>query len=267
MKLFVMKHAVCQLSIVPVRNEPSDKSEMVNQLLFGDPVKILEKRSKWSRIRMSYDRYEGWVDNKQLHFIDKDVYEELVLNEGKVLTDEMVQLLEPEGNGAFPVLFGSSLYHFSEGQTSLNGQSYKINGAIRMYDQKTNREQLVEDALSFMGAPYLWGGRTPFGIDCSGYTQMVYKLNGIKLPRDAYQQAEKGQPLSFIEEAKPGDLAFFDNEEGKIIHVGIILSDNRIIHASGVVRMDKIDHQGIFVGVGEGYSHKLRIIRNLIDEN
>jgi cell wall-associated NlpC family hydrolase len=116
----------------------------------------------------------------------------------------------------------------------------------------------------YLNAPYLWGGVTPFGIDCSGFTQMVYKLNGYKLKRDASQQATQGEALSFIEESEAGDLAFFDNEEGKIIHVGIIMSDNYIIHASGKVRIDRIDHLGIYNVDTERHTHKLRVIKKIV---
>ena len=117
----------------------------------------------------------------------------------------------------------------------------------------------------YLNAPYLWGGKTPFGIDCSGFTQMVYKLNGFALPRDAYQQAEIGETLSFVEEAEPGDLAFFDDDEGNIIHVGMVLEQGTIIHASGKVRIDALDHQGIYNKELKNYSHKLRLIKKIID--
>ena len=123
---------------------------------------------------------------------------------------------------------------------------------------------MIETAYLFLNAPYLWGGKTIFGIDCSGFTQMVYKLNGHQLLRDASQQATQGDPLSFIEESEPGDLAFFDNEEGLITHVGIMLKDNHIIHASGKVRVDRIDHTGIYNNELRTHTHKLRVIKRII---
>ena len=116
----------------------------------------------------------------------------------------------------------------------------------------------------YLNAPYLWGGKTPFGIDCSGFTQMVYKLNGYKIHRDASQQALEGEPLSFIEESEVGDLAFFDNDEGNIIHVGIIMENNYIIHASGKVRIDRLDHLGIYNPELKKHTHKLRVIKKII---
>jgi cell wall-associated NlpC family hydrolase len=139
---------------------------------------------------------------------------------------------------------------------------YKFTGnSTQGFSQK---KFLIENALIYLNAPYLWGGRSPFGIDCSGFTQLVYRLQGIKLPRDAYQQAEVGNTLSFIEESEEGDLAFFDNTEGKIIHVGIIMKNNYIIHASGKVRIDRIDQQGIFNSSLKTHTHKLRLIKSIV---
>ena len=126
-----------------------------------------------------------------------------------------------------------------------------------------DKNKLRQNALIILNAPYVWGGRSPLGIDCSGLTQIVYRLQGIDLPRDAYQQAKVGTTLSFIEESEVGDLAFFDDKEGKVIHVGIILEDNHIIHASGKVRIDRIDQQGIFNSEIGKHTHKLRLIKSI----
>lgn len=142
-------------------------------------------------------------------------------------------------------------------KTNLTFEGLKVSGI----KEKSN---LIITAFMYLNAPYLWGGKTPFGIDCSGFTQMVYKLNGYKLMRDASQQATQGEALSFIEESEPGDLAFFDNEEGNIIHVGIIMSDNYIIHASGKVRIDRLDHLGIYNPETNRHTHKLRVIKKIV---
>lgn len=126
------------------------------------------------------------------------------------------------------------------------------------------KSQIIQTAFTYLNTPYLWGGKTPFGIDCSGFTQMVYKLNGYKLLRDASQQATQGEALSFIEESEPGDLAFFDNSEGTITHVGLIMEDNYIIHAHGKVRIDRLDHSGIYNVDKRKHTHKLRVIKKII---
>jgi len=123
---------------------------------------------------------------------------------------------------------------------------------------------LAKTAYLFLNAPYLWGGRNLLGIDCSGFTQIVYKINGIPLDRDASQQALQGQTLSFIEESEAGDLAFFDDTEGNITHVGLLLEDHHIIHASGCVRIDRIDQSGIFNSETQSHTHKLRFIKKMI---
>jgi cell wall-associated NlpC family hydrolase len=123
---------------------------------------------------------------------------------------------------------------------------------------------MTDTAMKFVNSPYIWGGRIPSGIDCSGFVQLVYKIHGVKIPRDSWQQAETGETVSFIEETVPGDLVLFDNERGRISHVGMILSRGLVIHASGRVRIDTIDHQGIYKNDIKGYSHRLRTIRRII---
>jgi cell wall-associated NlpC family hydrolase len=161
-------------------------------------------------------------------------------------------------------VMGSSLPHLKENECLLGSNKYWYDGQAKDVNAFADKNLLIENAHMFLNTPYLWGGRSPFGIDCSGFTQIIYKLSGIKLRRDAFQQAEQGMTLNFIEEAELGDLAFFDNAEGTIIHVGIILPGNKIIHAAGRVRIDKIDHHGIFNVDTKKYSHKLRLIKRIM---
>ena len=249
-----MQYGVCNLSIVPLRSEPSDVSELVSQVLYGEHFKVLEQRKAWSKIRIAFDRYEGWIDNKQYKEISETDYTSLE-SSSNLLSNELVEYVRDENNLLITLPLGASLQplgllnHTHDGDTT-SGQQPK--------------EKLIETALLYLNAPYLWGGKTPFGIDCSGFTQMVYRLNGYKLLRDASQQATQGEALSFIEESEPGDLAFFDNSEGNIIHVGIIMENNYIIHAHGKVRIDRLDHSGIY-NVDKGmHTHKLRVIKKVI---
>lgn len=248
-----MQYGICNLSMIPLRNEAADTSELVSQVIYGDFFKILEQRKQWSKIRLAFDKYEGWVDNKQYIEISDDQYKSLNKETPKLSTD-LVEFIEDENNQLFPISMGSSL----NGLSLLN---HKYEG--NFISKKNEKSNIIKTAFTFLNAPYLWGGKTPFGIDCSGFTQMVYKLNGYNLLRDASQQATQGEALSFIEESEPGDLAFFDNNEGAIIHVGIIMKDNYIIHAHGKVRIDRLDHSGIYNIDKKIHTHKLRVIKKI----
>lgn len=260
-----MKYGICNLSVVPCRVEPSDRSEMVTQLLFGETVKIYEeKKGDWRRIKTSYDDYDCWVDKKQIEEISIEEFEEINSNSSG-LSAELIHVIQNKETAEFiPIVIGSSLPKYNKNKVSFGNSDFVFDGQVYHCDKKSLKIKLVENAFLFLNTPYLWGGRSPFGIDCSGFSQLLYKLNGIKLPRDAYQQAKIGQTLSFVEESEAGDLAFFDNEEGNIIHVGMVLDNNRIIHASGKVRIDKLDHQGIYNVESNRYSHRLRLIKKII---
>ncbi len=250
---------ICNLGIVPIRSEASDRSEMVSQLLFGDAFKIIETSPKWTKIQTAFDSYEGWIDNKQFQKITENQYH-LLENSENVLNGELIDFISYETNQLMPIPLGSSLNFLDINE--INISNFQFEGKKECGVKP--KDNLLKTAFLYLNAPYLWGGKTPFGIDCSGFTQMVYKLNGYKLLRDASQQALQGEALSFIEESEPGDLAFFDNDEGNIIHVGIMMENNYIIHASGKVRIDRIDHLGIYnVDTGR-HTHKLRVIKKVI---
>jgi len=253
-----MKYGISELAIVPIRAEASDSAEMVNQILFGEHFKVLDQRIKWSKIRLAHDKYEGWICNKQWTEIDKETYEDLD-RQSPTLTTELLDIVTGESHQT--IALGSSLPNYQKGTFKINDNQYTHSGETTTGSDDKN--MLVDNAMLFLNAPYLWGGRTPFGIDCSGFSQLVYRLQGKEIPRDAYQQAEIGNTLSFIEESEAGDLAFFDNHEGKIIHVGIILENNFIIHASGKVRIDRLDQQGIFNAEERKHTHKLRLIKSI----
>lgn len=243
---------ICNLSIVPVRIEDSDKSEMINQLIYGDIIEILEEKEKWVKIKSVFDDYIGWIDIKQYFKIDDNI--KLDLN-NPIYSINLVEFIENNNNELVTIPIGSDISNISLMKHKFDGKT--ISG-------KNNRNSIVNTALLFLNSPYLWGGKTPFGIDCSGFTQMVYKINGYKLYRDAKDQANQGKTLSFIEESEAGDLAFFNNDEGDIIHVGIILKNNHIIHASGKVRIDRIDHSGIYNNDLNKHTHSLRYIKKIL---
>lgn len=259
-----MYFGICLLSVVPCRKEASNVSEMVTQLLFGEHYKVLEQTEDWVKICTTYDNYECWINKKQ-HFKISEAAFKLLEIQTPVLSAELTHTITNKTSGiSFPVQIGSTLPGILNAEFKVEQQVFSFEGKTINSSYKQGSKEIIETAKLFLNAPYLWGGRNILGIDCSGFTQLVYKLNGYKLPRDAYQQAELGQSLSFVEEAEAGDIAFFDNEEGKIVHVGILLDNQHIIHASGQVRIDKFDHYGIFHSQNKKYSHMLRVIKRVL---
>lgn len=250
--------AICNLSIVPLRIEASDRSEIVSQILFGEHFEILEHNKQWSKVKLHFDDYEGWIDSKQYQLIPEEHYQ-MLCKEATILNFDLVEYITAKTT-LLPITLGASLSFLN--YSEINTENYEFEG-LKISGVKP-KSHLINTAYMYLNAPYLWGGKTPFGIDCSGFTQMVYKLNGYQLLRDASQQATQGDVLSFIEESEPGDLAFFDNEEGNIIHVGIMLENNYIIHASGKVRIDRLDHLGIYNAELNRHTHRLRVIKKII---
>ena len=249
-----MQYGICNLSIVPLRKESSNSSELLSQVLYGEVFKVLEQQKKWSKIRLAFDNYEGWIDNIQYKEISEEQFNTINTSDEKYSSD-LVEFIIDGNEQLHTIAIGSSLNGLSLLNHSYNGHS--TNG-------KKEKDNLINTAILYLNAPSLNGGKTPFGIDCAGLTQMVYKLNGYKLLRDVSQQASQGMALSFIEESEPGDLAFFDDIEGEIVHVGIIMKDNYIIHVHGKVRIDRIDQSGIYNIDSKTHTHKLRVIKKII---
>ncbi len=259
-----MSFGICEQSLIPVRKDANHRSEMVTQLLFGETYKVLETNDNWVNIRISNDNYEGWIDSKQHSTLSDQEFKHLSTHPYFVST-YLVQVINSiTKNTIFPVLLGSNIYEKQNTPYFLNQQEYSFGGELTPSNTTTNKSTIIENALMYHHTPYLWGGKSPFGIDCSGFVQMTYYLSGIKLLRDASQQATQGETINMISEATAADLCFFDNEEGEITHVGIMLPDHKIIHASGCVRIDSIDHQGIYNTESQSYTHNLRLIKRLI---
>ncbi|HDZ13313.1 hypothetical protein LCGC14_0892400 [marine sediment metagenome] len=250
-----MQFGICPLSIVPVRLNPDDTAEMVSQVLYGEYFKVLECRKSWSKIRITYDNCEGWVSNTQIEFLHHDVFDRLEKSKNHKCNSELISFVETSTSVLLPITIGSSPQN-----AALLSHVYEDNRD----SSKSDKGDLVQTALLFLNAPYLWGGKTPFGIDAPGLTQMVYKINGYALLRSVSEQAAQGNPLSFIEESEPGDLAFFDDKNGEIYHVGIIMAHNYIIHVDGKVRIDRLDHTGIFNADEGTYSYQLRVIKKIV---
>jgi len=259
-----IEYGISHLAAIPVRKHPFNSSEMTSQVLFGESLTVIEKYHNWRRIRCSYDNYTGWVNSADFQVISEESYISISNKPTAVVTDLVQIMFDHTRNRMFPVLIGSSLPGLNEQSFEIEGIQYSFDGAAVCPGVGTHCRKLVENAYMYLHSPYLWGGRMPFGIDCSGFVQMVYKLCGIALLRDSSQQATQGDIVNLLSEAYPGDLAFFDDDEGVINHVGILLDRNTIIHASGRVRTDKIDHHGIFNEETRQYSHKLRLLRRIL---
>lgn len=238
-----MNKGICSVTVAPVRAEASDRAEIVTEILFGESADILEVNKNWTRIKMHYDGYEGWMDTKQIRPVADEI---LAKRKVTVVTEDFASVL------------------MNDGKTLLSMGSEVEFPAVASRRSHDVRESIALTAKEFINVPYLWGGKSFFAVDCSGFTQLVYKIHEIKLPRDASQQVNVGESLSFVEESRPGDLAFFENPEGKIIHVGIMLENQRIIHASGKVRIDTLDSTGIFNKELNKHTHKLRVIKSVI---
>lgn len=253
--------AISFLSVIPIRSNASHSSEMVSQVLFGEVFQILEKKEEWLYIKTGYDNYTGWIDEKQALIIREPINNYLSF----LTLDVNTMALKGEHKRAFYIPAGSNLPFYKEGRCEFGDDYYQIiSNNVTIPNPEDFIADVEETAKRFLNVPYLWGGRTHFGIDCSGFSQIVFKMLGVRISRDASQQAEQGTLVDFLPEAKAGDLAFFDNEEGKITHVGIMLNNSQIIHASGRVKIDRIDNQGIFSNDLKKYSHKLRIIKRFV---
>jgi len=256
-----MIKGIANQSLVAVRREPSESSEMINQLLFGETFTIIENYSNWMRIIGSSDSYEGWIDSKLVEVLHDDS----IANFSNPKVANSLFLAKKIGSN-YPIRLcpGSSIYGYKNNQFSIGESSYQcIENPITEINSNVI-DELVRVSKLFINSPYLWGGRSPFGIDCSGLAQVVYKIIGIGIPRDAGQQVKLGETVDFINMAQPGDLAFFDNDEEIITHVGIIIDNGKIIHSSGYVKIESIDHQGIFSLNAQKYSHKLRVIKRIL---
>lgn len=257
------QYGICHLSVIPLKKEPSDTSEIGSQLLFGDAFTILKtsQDGKWVYVKNAYDGYLGWIDSKQYKPISAD-YFDLLDSVQSPLSSEMVGLLQGE-NGLVPILMGTTLPFFKDDTVVIENDVYKYKGAIHFPAPVSDFRFLKKMSYYYLNAPYLWGGRTHFGIDCSGFVQQLFRFIGHKLPRDAYQQAEAGTLVAFGEQ-KPGDLAFFQDGTARVTHVGLILENDQIIHASGQVRIDVLDEKGIMHSGKKSHSHKFHSIRRIL---
>lgn len=245
------QYGICHLPLAPLRSHPDDASEMVSQLLFGQSFDIIETAEKWTLIRNHADGYHAYIGNKQFVTIGKAELEYFNAHHNIVDRHNTCISLTTK-NITFGIPFGSILPE----QNTFRLGIYEYRHTF-----EPQKKTLLDTARTFLNAPYLWGGKTLFGIDCSGFTQTVFSAHGMQLLRDASQQVTEGVAVDSLDSSRPCDLAFFANDKGRIIHVGILSGDGRIIHASGCVRIDKIDEKGIFNEEIGQYTHRLAAIR------
>lgn len=249
-------YGICQLTLIPIRKGPAEFSEMISQLLFGETYDVLSSKGSWNFIRTHFDNYEGWVDAKMTTILNNEAFETYQNTTKAYIREPIYKVTKADWQGKVSYLAGGSTVA-DDGSLSaiLNDEVLcRFNSTI----------DITGMALQFLHAPYLWGGRTIFGIDCSGFTQIVYKMNGIFLPRDAYQQAAMGKTIHSLEDAAPGDLVFFENDNEHIVHTGILLDNAHLIHSSGMVHIDDVDSVGIPNPEDDGYSYFLKLIKRVI---
>jgi gamma-D-glutamyl-L-lysine dipeptidyl-peptidase len=248
---------ICLQTYVPVRKDPYERAEMVTQTLFGDAIEILDEEGNWLYIKILLDSYEGWIDKKCINQINKPPDSQYIVFKNNLSVRNITT-----GHTA-TVAIGGALPAIKEKRFKLGSYEFELDDPAKILipGSPDNLMRAVHEVVSL---PYLWGGRSGFGFDCSGLVQYLCRVSGTHISRDASEQSAEGETLSFINEVKSGDLAFFDDTEGMIHHVGMMLGDGKIIHASGTVRIDRIDQQGIYNETIRGYSHKLRVMKRVI---
>ena len=265
----MVEYAIAHCTVTPVRQEPSEGSEQLTQLLFGEVCEVLDRLPRWTKIRSTLDGQEGWVDFKMLTHVGDEAMR-LLGDEamGSVLVP-MAVATDMETGDELMLTLGTRLPNYKHGTFEVLGKQYLINPAgVRGERREARGEELCAIAQTLLNAPYLWGGKNAMGMDCSGFTQVVYATQGINLLRNAREQMTQGELVPSLAEAQPGDLAFFDHTDRdpkatNISHVGLLLSPTEIIHCSGCVHIDTIDELGIHLPDGELTHHLVQIKRYL----
>lgn len=255
--------AISLYSIVPVRVEAREGAEQSTQMLFGELCTILEQKTRWNRVKLALDGQEGWVDAKMITPMSEDEYTtyQAAYAQGALVAFPVAYALSENNGQTIPLTAGTRLAGYKDGRFEVLGVGFRIDPS--MVVTKTldlNEQNLLQTVRFFLNTPYLWGGRNALGMDCSGFTQVILSLFGKHLLRNASEQATQGTPIASLSEAQAGDLAFFDHQDGKISHVGIVIGPTRVVHCSGRVKVEKLDETGIFNIEQGGYSHHLASI-------
>lgn len=255
-----MKHGIIVVPAAPVRKKAHHKYEMVNQLLFGEKVTILDvKHGEWFKVKSLYDGYKGWITWHMLQETEKETAEA----KAPALAGNLLNRIEVNGS-SMHIPMGSFLWQPEKGTGTAGSSAYVYKGKLapQLTDPQERKKAIEHYAKEWLNAPYLWGGKTILGVDCSGFAQTIFKMAGIALQRDAWQQAQSGTLIKHLQDAQPGDLAFFDDKE-EIVHVGILLGPDKLIHSSGKVRIDPIDKKGIIHTDTGKRTHRLKLIKRM----
>lgn len=267
-----MQYGICYLPLIPLRSEPSEKAEMVTQILFGQLFRLIDSKEEWSRVEILDDTYSGWCTTKMLQFLPEEEYLKISRLRFHTLGEPLTKCSPVSSdNESMYLPAGSHLYiNDVPGEQFITFVIWRVTGErIKSEIWKTESSpkriplQPVNVALKFLNAPYLWGGKSICGIDCSGLAQVAYLISGINIGRDASDQAKYGDIIDSVDNALPGDLAFFVNSKGSIGHVGICMGQGLIIHSSGSVHIDCLDKRGIYNKKSGIYTHELKFVRRI----
>ena len=258
--------AIALHSVIPVRTEAREEAEQNTQMLFGELAEVIDEQPRWKRIRLESDGQEGWVDAKMITPMTDKEYaaHKKALKTAATVAFPMAYAMSENNGQTIPLTAGTRLTNYKDGRFEVLGVGFRIDPSMVITAPlELNQENLLKAVRFFVNVPYLWGGKNALGMDCSGFTQTVMSLFGKALLRNASEQVTQGKPIKDLSKAKAGDLVFFDHEDGKISHVGILIDPERVIHCSGRVKVEKLDSQGIFNAETGEYSHHLTQIRRL----
>ncbi len=254
------RYAICNLSCIPVLLQPKVNAEVVSELLFGESYEVVEVLGGYSRIRIAHDEYEGWIDSRHTCAVSEEEYENNISSEVCAAVDLISHVTSSSGS-KLVIPRGAFLPYYKDGCFQCGDNTYSFSGEVCSLNNPLCFERLEEVASSALGCPYRWGGRSPLGMDCSGFVQVVFRLFGISLLRDTYQQITQGENVDSLVDGKPGDLFFGFSVIGNLRHVGIILHGNKIVHCSGKVRIDELVEDGIYDPNNKNVTHVYEAVR------